>query len=1515
MAKQRVRRTFSAAEAPACAHDVVHHDPASPRTHSLFPENAAAAAEGVTALSKELNALPASIRNALANAESSAGHISEDRLQGLAELIQNADDLGATAAEFFVDEARNRLVFRHNGEGLSLHDVWALAIPWLSLKVDDPDQLGRFGIGLKTLHALSDVLEVHQGGFHVRYEAHDLTTSDPDVMWPGGGTSNDMTTFVVPFDNEAATAEAVADWLTHWGDAGLVFLSHLSSVNLRDASGDVIAGLHVDRTEPQHVTTDDPALLRREVTAEGSAEWVVYSRRVPVPAGRTRARKAQGANTPVAVAFPIAGADTGHLHIGLPVRPIGLPFRILAQFDPLTSRRDISDDGWNHGLIEPIAELWLDAALDHFGRHPAEAWAIVPLGSELDADVQTDGELRAQLDIHLMAAARTALSKSVTLRDGEQDFHLTELSYEAADLEGVLTPADVRLVGETAGIVSRLVRSRDNRWRQVLDELHNMDADSAVLVEVRDALALLDDAARSIEFVADLVAVALSAGVQDDLEDRAWLVLDNGTRMAPADAVGLSVLLPKRASDLWESLGIGHHLHPTFRDRPGWKVVRDWLRSEDHLLQDATDAEAFKVLSDAGDHGIELSETLTDPQAEALRVALERLPPATRQAVGPGVGRAVRFAATTYDSGGKRVTTTARPCDAYIIEREANTWRVAAGKTPGLVWLHSRYSEKLRAKPGGDGVGAQRLFRLLGAETAPRLTAHPANYQRYPSSHRVGVRRDVAGSPKRRQTQMDEAKASYTMADLSSPDLDAVLARIALEKKTADRVRRAIAVLNSLNKAWERLEPSSRVGAAYDYNGWQPRGQVDAWWIASAASIAWLTSGTGDAAAPDHLRVRTNATEALFGDDRGQYLDDRFDAVAYRDVLAALGVQGDPRPDQLVSKLKEIRDDGPADYKAAADLAAPLYRALAAQVQGRGAARRAGSMNLSALRTEFGRGDGLVATNVGWRRPAVVFSGPEVFGDMCPFVPGVEGADALWDALGIRPPGPTMAKDVLRKLARRLPTKDQLMVMLYALRILAAAPEEQLGRLNRSSVWVGDRWVASRPVYAVSNPLIADGLKGQIPMWQPGGSLAQLDSLIEPYGLTRLVTSAARVSDAETATYDPELTKLFASAVSNLRADLALSDPSTEASIQLSWDDLAQFSVRVLPQLTVSLSDVVAGSTLSFGTRAWVDSEAATFFVADADDISNPESGAYAVAAMFNADTRRIAHDWLAAWVGAEAGHRAAAIKTAAALEAEQKRERAAREAETGTALQQLSQESEKRRKRSRSGKSTEPPEANGGSVNSPTPKPPRTLVDLSTLVLTNPAGELIAAVGGMPTEGSTKGGKRESVLRKPDKDNPKKKRQPGSGKAPRNYTPEEQETLGAEICRWVLGLDIDEIVDIRNQHNVGADAVDKLDNFYEYKVHAGPIPDAIKLEPSQIELARTTENFFLVVIGNLESGAGTPEVRIIKNPLDQLVWRPTTSEKYAGVLAAQALKYWFAPDGSEDNDDSTDAETPDNRD
>src|SRR6266487_966628 len=162
------RRNFSADEAGELARLVVDHDPNAPRTHLLVPEDAVAAVAGVRELAAQLQHLPRSIRSALQRASDSAGYLSDDRLQGIAELIQNADDLGATEARLTVDVENSRLLFGHNGNGLTLHDVWALAIPWLSLKVTDEEQLGRYGIGLKTLHSLSEVLEVSEGPLQVR---------------------------------------------------------------------------------------------------------------------------------------------------------------------------------------------------------------------------------------------------------------------------------------------------------------------------------------------------------------------------------------------------------------------------------------------------------------------------------------------------------------------------------------------------------------------------------------------------------------------------------------------------------------------------------------------------------------------------------------------------------------------------------------------------------------------------------------------------------------------------------------------------------------------------------------------------------------------------------------------------------------------------------------------------------------------------------------------------------------------------------------------------------------------------------------------------------------------------------------------------------------------------------------------------------------------------------------------------------------------------------------------------
>jgi hypothetical protein len=1495
-------RSFSADEAGELAREVVHHDPGIPRTELLVPQDSAAAAVGVRELAVQLENLPKSIRAALQSARDNAGYLSEDRLQGIAELIQNADDLGATVVYVAVDPLNSRLLFGHNGTALTLHDVWALAIPWLSLKVTNDELLGRYGIGLSTLHSLSDVLEVRQGHFQVRLDSRTIGNLESAIQWPGYPNASSGTVFAAPFSAGALAAEDVADWLTRWGEAGLVFLRSLSTITLVDEAGTEITRLHIEHGRDDELHLEHGTALRRTITASNGRQWIVYVRRAPTPAGVTRAGKAQGLSTPVACAFPQFAGDVGHLHVGLPVRPIGLPFRIAAQFDPLANRRSIADTDWNLSLLPILSDLWHDAALDLFARRPSLAWAAVPLLTEFADDERTTGRLREAIATHLLSSARRTFADALRLDGGEGLLPLAELAYEAAELTDLLSAADVRQLSGRKGAVAATARSTDDRWRRVLDELRELGAETPALVDVESALHLLDDLGRPAEFVAALVAIAVKSELAGALSMYPCLVLEDGSRAVPSGRRDLDVLLPAGSGPLWATLGMGSRLHPAFGANSGWEDVREWLQGAGLLRATVTDTDALLVLSEAGRSGDRLAQPLTDQQIEAIRRALEDVDNTERLRLGEGIGQAVELDVVTYDASGNRIATHARPCEAYIIEHDSASWSSAAGRTAGLKWLHRRYSLILRTNRGREGIASQRLFRLLGAETAPRIVAHPENEKRYVYEP-PGVWSHANGSPDRRTRLLADHGAAYTVQDWLARDLDAVLMNISKETDVQKRRRRAIAVLATLFGARDRLDPYATVRAALDYQMWRDRGRVEAWWVSSAASIAWLTAENGTAAAPDALSIKSAVNIAFQGDDPGLYLDSTLDIELYRETLAKLGVAGDPTVRELMEKLEEIREGTLEDPVSAQNRAAPLYQALMPHIR----RNHLGEMPTRAARDRFGRGNGLIATARGWRRPSVVLAGPAIFGDLRDFVPAVSGTEPLWNLLGIPRPTAADARGVLGDLARqrRRLDGDDRMVMLEALRLLSSASPEQLaqvGELRRAAVWVGDKWLTKRPVYAISNPLIAEALKERLPIWEPGGTLSQFGSLIKRYGLTRLDYSQGQVLDAEMAMYDPDLSQIFSGAVGNLQADLAMSDQAAEASLTLSWETLAGFRVAVMPNLQVRLVEEAQGTDETMSLDAWLDPATETLYVTGGMAAAKPRAGGYAIASVFTEDSRRISHDWVAAWSGAEEGYQAEQIMTAARLDAEQKKER-------DEAIDQSLRDMSERGKAGRKGqgsKRTASFAAGGSSAepSAPKSKPPRLLVDPDELELRNDDGEL---VGQKPDAEGRSAQRPSGGLRRPDTSRPYQPSTRGLG--PQNYTDAERQSVGMRLVRRVLGGDEQEIVDIRHQHNVGADAVDQLDNFYELKVQSGPIPDEISLTRAEYLLAQETKDWFLVVVGNVEQGSSEPEVRIIPNALHQLPMMPQGSVTLTGVRSAKALRYSFQkrpPD--EEPQPSTDA-------
>jgi hypothetical protein len=81
---------------------------------------------------------------------------------------------------------------------------------------------------------------------------------------------------------------------------------------------------------------------------------------------------------------------------------------------------------------------------------------------------------------------------------------------------------------------------------------------------------------------------------------------------------------------------------------------------------------------------------------------------------------------------------------------------------------------------------------------------------------------------------------------------------------------------------------------------------------------------------------------------------------------------------------------------------------------------------------------------------------------------------------------------------------------------------------------------------------------------------------------------------------------------------------------------------------------------------------------------------------------------------------------------------------------------------------------------------------------------------------------------------------------------------------------------------------------FFELKVYAGQIPETISLTNSEFRRAQETEQFFLVVVGNVERGIKDPEVQIITDPLNHLTVLPQGSVKLGGIRDAKALRFRF---------------------
>ena len=608
-------------------------------------------------------------------------------------------------------------------------------------------------------------------------------------------------------------------------------------------------------------------------------------------------------------------------------------------------------------------------------------------------------------------------------------------------------------------------------------------------------------------------------------------------------------------------------------------------------------------------------------------------------------------------------------------------------------------------------------------------------------------------------------------------------------------------------------------------------------------------------------------------------------------------MSGDPTRRELVARLRELRDGGESDVTADRS-AAVIYKALAESLSRPGSRS---DLTKRELRKAFSEGNGLIATKLGWRTPSKVYAGSPVFGRHMPFAPLVPGTDELWSALQVRRPLLADCINVLRLIARgrHPPELEDEGVQLETLRLLAELYPESRSRENRRklrklALWTSKGWKRERPVFATDDESLFEALGDSLPLWNPGGEMEQFQLLLDPLGVEVIKSTDAVVLDLEGSFEDQEATVVFRAAVKQLQEDLVRNEPS--AARRGQWDDLSQLSVCSHPNLMLAVD--VPGSasvkTHSYRVHAKVDLARRRVFVRDAfADLPRADRGGRAVASLFDGERRRVAQAWRSAWDRVEDGKTAVGLELAEHQAKRAKKEMAAAIREDLEALRTRTGGKRKGTGGSH-GRGTESSNKDGGTVKGTTgagkmdASKVRVLVDPEMLTVVDPRGEVV--------EGSPQGNRTRRRSSSEPVDPRGTTRVGARSWLPlRGYSDQEREDVGFELARRVLSSDHKDIVDLRAERGVGADAMDELERFYELKVSAGGEPSEITLTSAEWQRARSSPGFFLVIVSGVEGADATPSIRIISRPLEQLDQRPSGTVKLSGVGNVTSLTYKFA--------------------
>jgi hypothetical protein len=283
------------------------------------------------------------------------GQLYSERAHFIFELIQNAEDAGATELTF--ELSADRLEVRHDGRPFTAADVRGICGVSQGTKADDLTQIGRFGIGFKSVYAYTDSPRIYGSDEHFRIEKYVRPYSVDPLDKPAAGT-----VFVFPFDRaEVPATVAVQEISAALGNLSAETLLFLRNIERIRCCGQRMADTTVERTSRPRARSGRHVMLasRREVSRDHGAEWLVWHRQLDaLGEPELRVEIAFMAHTEID-ARRLVRRESSPLVVFFPTqKETFLGFLIQGPYRTTPARDNVPEhDPWNQALVRETASL------------------------------------------------------------------------------------------------------------------------------------------------------------------------------------------------------------------------------------------------------------------------------------------------------------------------------------------------------------------------------------------------------------------------------------------------------------------------------------------------------------------------------------------------------------------------------------------------------------------------------------------------------------------------------------------------------------------------------------------------------------------------------------------------------------------------------------------------------------------------------------------------------------------------------------------------------------------------------------------------------------------------------------------------------------------------------------------------------------------------------------------------------------------------------------------------------